>query len=324
MNRQVELKEQNYLIIYNDIDSNSLVPIEICDWVIDKPNPEDIKLISSHFMDIIGSFDFVPFQEMNIVVEDNRTHMNRLTSPNDFRYLVVKSKSDGIPKFNKLKEALRLSSYDIWAESTLCDIGGSKSIMFNPDQVGGYFGFGRSSQLPLSVHWDNVGELVALREQFNDNEYSHIVEAIKMFIDNDAIKDVSPLKHLGYFAIMESLLSHNPAANDSIDSITRQLKRNIILLNNRIEGETDLIMSGFTTPNPDTIISKLYSYRSVIAHGGNGNEKLNLLASLRQNIDGHQFWNESPKRWISLYLRSLVKGILLHSLREPRLVTDLQ
>lgn len=323
-NQKKPIKITQQLLIYNDIVIEKGIPADLGNWIVDKPNSKYIKSISDHFRSITNSSAMGPIQELKYIgKEKNRTTFQHGLKPEEYRYLVVKPKLKGETKFDKISEAFRLSSCDLWADSILSNINEQISIIFHPDQVSGYFGYHKPTRIPLNVNWKQIDEIVRLRENLNEEKFSHIKYAIKMFKDNDSIDDKSYLKHLGYFAIIESLLSHVPNPSDSYDSISRQLKRNLILLNNRVEGETNLLIEYFDKINADKVISKLYSYRSKIAHGANAEDELKSLCLLRKKGISEE-WNSNPREWISWYLRLLVKGLLIHALREPQLVTDLK
>jgi hypothetical protein len=131
----------------------------------------------------------------------------------------------------------------------------------------------------------------------------------EQLLELDALPWDSPLLFLGYFAILESLLTHQPKPADTIDSITRQVKRKIILLDNRWQPRIDY--SPFPKSAPERIWSVMYSYRSCLAHGGDPDFKkeLHLL------VDGN-----SALR----LLRQTVKAVLRQTLVEPQLILDLR
>ena len=135
------------------------------------------------------------------------------------------------------------------------------------------------------------------------------------------VGDGSKLKVLGYFAVLESLLSHVPKPNDSADSITRQLKRNLLLLNNRIKlTDVEFGLDSFKNSDPDKVVSQLYALRSKFAHGGDATNETKWFDSRRpQHYDS---WG--PQNWITSYLRSVVQKVLQCALREPQLVIDLK
>lgn len=118
----------------------------------------------------------------------------------------------------------------------------------------------------------------------------------------------SPLQILGYFAVLESLLSHQPKPEDPYDSITRQIKKKLSLLNNRWSPKLDY--SRFGTAGHDKIWGQMYSYRSAIAHGAIPDFKSNLLLlGSSENAD--------------VLIRDTVKQTIRQALIEPQLLADL-
>jgi hypothetical protein len=120
----------------------------------------------------------------------------------------------------------------------------------------------------------------------------------------------SPLRFLGYFALLEGLLTHNPKPTDPYDSITRQVKKKLNLLNHRFNKPIDY--SKFSSASSDTIWSKMYSYRSMIAHGSTANFSTGELALLK-----------SPVQALNL-LRQTTKAVARHALVELQLIVDLK
>jgi Apea-like HEPN len=119
----------------------------------------------------------------------------------------------------------------------------------------------------------------------------------------------SPLRFLGYFAILEGLLTHAPKHSDPCDSITHQLKRKIALLDNRWEHRVDY--GPFGGAKPETIWTEMYSYRSRLAHGGSPEigKDFSVLGS-----DG---------KALALLIET-VKAVFRQALLEPQLLTDLR
>lgn len=119
----------------------------------------------------------------------------------------------------------------------------------------------------------------------------------------------SPLLFLGYFGVLESLLTHAPKPADPYDSITRQVKKKLNLLNHRWRTPLDYSVFGATTH--EMIWSKMYGYRSVLAHGGTADFKTDL--KILKNHD----------QALRL-LRDTVKAVTRQALYEPQLLTDLK
>lgn len=122
----------------------------------------------------------------------------------------------------------------------------------------------------------------------------------------DANSDVA---FLGYFSVLESLLVHKPDPKDPTDSITRQVKKKITLLDNRWSPRLDY--SVFGTSKPEAIWGKMYELRSAIAHGDAPDFKQSLK-TLKDRANAR-----------SLLIRT-VRAVARHALREPQLVADLR
>lgn len=119
----------------------------------------------------------------------------------------------------------------------------------------------------------------------------------------------SSLRFLGYFALLESLLTHQPRESDPYDSITRQVKTKIALLNNRWIPPLDY--SAFGKTEPARVWGAMYGYRSLVAHGG------------RANFKGDQKLLRDHDTALRL-VRDTVKATIRHALLEPQLLVDLK
>jgi hypothetical protein len=155
-----------------------------------------------------------------------------------------------------------------------------------------------------------VNNIKALYEQYRSRNIAltPIDRLVEQMLDLDALPADSPLLFLGYFAVLESLLTHKPKETDTIDSITRQVKQKVILLDNRWQPRLDYTSFQAT---PDAIWKKMYHYRSDIAHGAEPDFKSSL--SLLGNNG----------RALKL-LKDTVKAVLRQTIVEPQLMLDLR
>jgi hypothetical protein len=119
----------------------------------------------------------------------------------------------------------------------------------------------------------------------------------------------SPLRFLGFFAVLESLLTHAPKPGDPYDSITRQVTKKVALLDRRWAPRLDY--SPFGGASQDKVWARMYQYRSLLAHGGQPTFAGDLAL-----LGDHQ---------LALKLvRDAVKAIIRQAVAEPELLIDLR
>lgn len=148
-----------------------------------------------------------------------------------------------------------------------------------------------------------------------------VANVIHIFLSLDNLSDSAPLKILGYFSVIEGLLSHVPQQSDRVDSIQRQLIRNINLLNNRLRKiNRGIDFSAFGQTKIENVLGKLYGYRSAVAHGGAAQGAIAEIAKAATA--------GAPKTvdqlWIHDWVRNLTKKLILAAIVEPELVRDLK
>ena len=157
----------------------------------------------------------------------------------------------------------------------------------------------------------DVDDIKKLHNQLRDykHETISIQNTTQQLLDLEALSYESPLPFLGYFAILESLLTHQPRKTDTIDSITRQIVKKVILLDNRWNPRIDY--SPFPGAKAETIWTTMYGYRSSLAHGGTPDFK-------------NEFQSLGDHRVALKLLKWTVKGVLRQALIEPQLIADLR
>ncbi|MFQ6391362.1 hypothetical protein ACLNAR_26620 [Priestia aryabhattai] len=155
-----------------------------------------------------------------------------------------------------------------------------------------------------------IHELHKLLSAFKaiEGNYSSIRKALQDFRMLKVVPRKTPFFFVSMFSIIESLIAHNPTSESK--SISHQLATKLFLLNRRFE-EPMVLDNYFKNPASfEKTIKLLYTYRSDIAHGNSVNfDKL-------QAIEG--------KEKASDFLYQLLKNIIIQSLREPNLITDLK
>lgn len=161
----------------------------------------------------------------------------------------------------------------------------------------------------------NTSEIKKLEDIINrikgiDSQYRFLHTALGKFYDLRAIPEQSDLLIVGYFSIIESLVTHSPRLKESLDSISHQLANKLILLFKRFPKEVKY-SDYFENTDPVKIWKKLYSYRSNIAHG-------NIVSFSNE----HQVLKSIGN--IKIFLETVIKSLLLLALEETEFVSDLK
>lgn len=108
----------------------------------------------------------------------------------------------------------------------------------------------------------------------HDSRLIHMERITAQMLELEELRSDSTSKFLGYFGILESLLTHKPDPKDLYDSITRQVKNKVALLDHRWSPRLDY--SAFKAVKEDTVWSKMYAYRSALAHGDAAGSELQV------------------------------------------------
>lgn len=171
---------------------------------------------------------------------------------------------------------------------------------------------GNPSPQPEVIDKEQLIEIGLIYKQIKQTEtqYPDIKRAVSMFDDLKSLPMRSDFYVFGLFAIIELLLTHKPGNKETGDSLTHQVKTKIPLINKRLAKPVD-IMSFFGDVKDDKIWTKLYEYRSHIAHGGRISFKSDF--KLLKDI-----------KTVRSFVRSVTKSLLRHSLTEPQLFMDLK
>ncbi len=150
-----------------------------------------------------------------------------------------------------------------------------------------------------------------LRSMDDDPKYFFIHEGIEDFHNLLNIPNSSNLKIVGYFSIVEKLLTSRKSI--ALNSINHQLTNKIPLINNRSNFPIDILSDCKPTDKTTVqmVIEKLYTYRSNIAHGEQPDFKDNLQILKNSNNANN-------------LIIELCKTIIIQTIFEPQLVLDLR
>lgn len=163
----------------------------------------------------------------------------------------------------------------------------------------------------LTMNAELASQIAELAKQLaaHPATYIDIPRVTQQLLNLQSLDVNSDVAFLGYFSVLESLLVHKPDPKDPNDSITRQVKKKITLLDNRWTPRMDY--TAFGTAKPEAIWGKMYELRSAIAHG-DAPDFQSRLQMLKDRAKARSL------------LMSAVRAVARYALREPQLVTDLR
>lgn len=235
----------------------------------------------------------------------------------DWKYFVIafNGTNQGI---NLLEQTLVLFDSGPRIGFTIIAWGGQRAVGLHPGRL-----FQAMQERSFSInanliqeftHTVNVEQAVQIR-RLAEQLSAHPILGIdvprmtQQLLNLQALDINSDVAFLGYFSLLESMLVHKPDPKDPNDSITRQVKKKITLLDNRWTPRLDY--TAFGTANTESIWGRMYALRSAIAHGD--------VPDFRNSL---QMLKDRGKA--GGLLMSTVRAVARYALREPQLVTDLR
>jgi hypothetical protein len=163
---------------------------------------------------------------------------------------------------------------------------------------------------------DTLAELADVMERFQRHDAKKVdLAAVVQKYRQIRILPHNELRVLGYFTVLESLITHKPEQEDHTDSLGRQIRTKMVLLGNRFKRPLPYNRLGKgADADPIKTWKALYGYRSRLAHGDHvptftGNKDLVCL--------------RSPQR-TDEFMRAALVAVMRQALEEPDLIRDLK
>lgn len=306
----------SFVFILSFIDFEGDLPFEIIpNHFLQKANADQIIKIKS-LLNLLSPDpnDKYPYEYNSNKVsnEDNTSSQYRREHlpQNEWRYWVISFKGYNTEIHNLqyaaslLKDELELGFIVIDQEY------GGGFIWNNYVLLNFYYKYPRIRVIKLSnSDLQKIGDNYTLIKKI-DTEWAYLTRAFQRFNALKHLPNKSELMVIGLFLIIESLVTHNPNAGESGDSLKHQIKTKMPLLGKRFERSLDY-KSFFGNAKIETIWSKLYDYRSEIVHG-------------EQAVMDSKFSILKDHENIISFLHESVKLLLLSALKEPTLLRDLK
>ncbi len=299
---------RGFALLLNILDVQVDTPLEIIPGhTLRRPSGSELNRIIPA-LDAFGTA--LPYRMFFECLPGSGGTARRSDNPEDWRYWVIEIGADHCGAVNEglvgLQEAARLTPIELDcgvqfygdAKWTLHSLKGA-----NPFQK---LIFHATPQTLDEVAVSQIQEVYkGIRALSPD--FKPIKRAIGTYYRLLAIHRDYPLYTLGVFSVIESLLTHHPEGG--YDSLGHQIKTKMGLLDRRFR--EPLTTSQFGKCSFETLWSKLYDFRSRIAHGRDSDfgNKDQVLRNMRTVAD---------------FLDSAAKALLRHALIEPELIRDLQ
>jgi hypothetical protein len=228
----------------------------------------------------------------------------------DWRYHVISFRGPN-KGLLEIEEAFNLAPLELKIGLTILNQPETRGVAFYPGRLFQLLENAMENLVFVDVTASDIEEVVLIRAQLQQHDHRLVdVKRLARQLEGlDAVPAASPLRFLGYFAILESLLTHPPKQTDPYDSITRQVKKKLALLEHRCQPRIDY--SSFAKADKQKVWGKMYSYRSLLAHGG------------ATTFDGELQMLRSHENALEL-LKQTVKAIIRQALIEPQLLADLK
>lgn len=141
-----------------------------------------------------------------------------------------------------------------------------------------------------------------------EKEQPHINKAVRDFFQLKSLPRQSSMVVLGYFAIIEALVTHDP--KEDFDSLNHQISTKMTLLSKRFERQLDYA-GQFGQFEWEKVWKKLYGYRSALAHGTSADFKT-------------KFQILKDPATVLNFLKEATKLTLLFAMKEPEFLADLK
>jgi len=315
-------KSLDFGVVLNDLSDEVPFPIDLGHgWVLDRATADEVPLVKEVLAPIALLKDPALPYEASVAVSGGGRFRERAWDLNQtkWRYSVVRRVSVDAGDQHKLVQAFRIAPSDLYLNGWVRVDSGTNGTQQSIDHVVSmhYFERGLALGAPNDIDVDSLARTVNLRYELDEEKFPGIAHAVNLFTQLDQVSDGSDVKFLGHFAVIESLLTHAPDPHDPVDSISRQLKRNLALLDHRMPINQNLELDSFRDCTADQVISRLYSIRSAAAHGGNTQKDVEWLVGRKP---GHWGLFDSAHGMV----RRMTQRVLLSALVEPQLVTDLK
>lgn len=313
-----------FYFIATILDMKLKLPVEITPTLyLDKASSEQRKLIIELLhSDKMGlSLASKSYYEANLVSEPapNQNSYRYVQLPEDqWRYYVINYPGFSNIEIHNLFLVADLVFPHICSYShgrTSEPYGAGDSTGWGNDNIGtqSFYGKIMASSKPLEFNEQSLENLKRIFLKYNSldrSKHEGILRAVELNGNIKRLSNINNLPILAFFMIIEMLLTHKPNDKELGDSLSHQIKTKIALLHSRLRQPLDY--SAFGGIKPENVWSKLYTYRSKIAHGDHIDFVSGELSPLKNQEVAYEF------------LCNAIRSLLAHAMEEPDLINSLK
>lgn len=309
----------SFVFVLNDIEVEGEMPIEVAPkHLFRKAQDVEVELITKYLIWFTASHAIpLPYERKIIKIPSekpgNFEHRFEPLERREWRYWVISFEGTNA-ELSDIASAASLLLNDLELGFAFIKIAGSPTPAFtwHTPSLTSFFEDKILPNPPTKMTSGEIKEIPAnyqLIKQIKP-EHVHITRAFKKNKELKSLPRSSELVVITLFSIIESLIAHNPKSTEVGDSLGHQIKTKMPLLSKRFQRLLPYKQYFGDTPE-GTVWAKLYEYRSKLVHGEDSRVD-GTLSLLKDRQTAVEFLNET------------VKLLLLLSLREPILLTDLK
>jgi len=310
-------------LIANNIIFDGILPLNLSSGVtLRRPNEIELCTIRSLIQTMSGNTYscWIPYEALITQKEDSNGFTYIYTdNPANWHYYVL-SDDNGGSHVHDLEQALLLLEPSIDLSVRVISDAGDGSQAIHPLGHSGfmphiferyYYGVSEvGNRLVLTTADILLAENIRGQIASLSTNYEFVKTSAQIWQEMRRISQSSRLQVIGFFSIIECLITHSPRLAESLDSISHQLCGKLRLMTNRM-GRNDLLSTTFNLTTDTKVWKKLYSYRSSIAHGNTVSFKGEFAA-----LKSHKI--------VVDFLSAFTRSLLLYALNEPQLFSDLK
>ena len=319
--RHADMKGRGFALLANVMRIAADAPYEVAPGVVLRKATsaeattlrELIPLTSSRLLFIGARNPYETACEATVVGVGHTSYKTYELPESEWRYHVAAFEGTN-EVLHRFVETTMLTPWRLQLGVALLDAsGGQLAIVGDPAQDRVLEEANTKDEVLLTLGLPEMDELrhVYSKTEAHSDSRVNLRDVMQRFGQLDAVPAQTPLRFLGYVSILESLLTHKPDPKVPYDSLTRQVRQKMLLLGRRFARPLPYDSCFGLRADHAAIWTKLYDYRSSLAHGVHADftQRLQLLKSSTTALD---------------FIKAATVATMRQALEEPDLVADLR